>query len=37
MLIENPELDPKTELYAPSRDFQDINEGFEIIKSFING
>jgi glutaredoxin len=37
MLIENPELDPKTELYAPDRDFQNINEGFDIIKSFVKG
>jgi glutaredoxin len=28
---------PITELFAPDRDFDDINEGFEIIKSFING
>ena len=28
---------PLTELFAPDRDFDDINEGFEIIKSFING
>jgi glutaredoxin len=38
MLIESPESDePLTELFAPERDFDDINEGFEIIKSFING
>jgi len=37
MLIESPEENPVTELYAPERDFEDINEGFEIIKSFING
>ena len=37
MLIESPETEPVTELFAPDRDFQDINEGFEIIKSFING
>jgi glutaredoxin len=37
MLIENPELNPKTELYAPDRDFQNINEGFDIIKSFVKG
>ena len=35
MLIESPEKDPITELFAPDRDFEDINEGFEIIKSFI--
>jgi len=37
MLIENPEKEPVTELFAPDRDFEDIQEGFEIIKSFING
>jgi glutaredoxin len=37
MLIESPETEPVTELFAPDRDFDDINEGFEIIKSFING
>jgi glutaredoxin len=37
MLIESPEEDPKTELFAPDRDFQDINEGFEIIKNFVLG
>jgi glutaredoxin len=37
MLIESPEENPVTELFAPDRDFEDINEGFEIIKSFING
>jgi glutaredoxin len=36
MLIENPETEePLTELFAPDRDFDDINEGFEIIKSFV--
>jgi glutaredoxin len=37
MLIENPDTEPKTELYAPDRDFQNINEGFDIIKSFVKG
>jgi len=38
MLIESPESEePLSELFAPDRDFEDINEGFEIIKSFING
>jgi hypothetical protein len=37
MLIESPEENPITELFAPDRDFEDISEGFEIIKSFING
>jgi glutaredoxin len=36
MLIEDPETEePLTELFAPDRDFDDINEGFEIIKSFV--
>lgn len=36
MLIESPESDePITELFAPDRDFDNINEGFEIIKNFI--
>jgi glutaredoxin len=36
MLIEDSETEePLTELFAPDRDFDDINEGFEIIKSFI--
>lgn len=38
MLIKSPETEtPITELFAPDRDFNDINEGYEIIKSFING
>lgn len=37
MLIESPEDNPTTGLYAPERDFDDITEGFKIIKSFING
>jgi glutaredoxin len=37
MLIESPEENPETKLFAPDRDFNDINEGFEIIKSFIKG
>ena len=35
MLIESPENEPITELFAPDRDFDDINEGFEIIKAFL--
>jgi len=38
MLIKSPKSEePISELFAPDRDFEDINEGFEIIKSFING
>ena len=28
MLIESPEVNPNTELFAPDRDFDDIDEGF---------
>lgn len=35
MLIENPEIDPKSELYAPDRDFDDLEEGVGIIKEWI--
>ena len=35
MLIENPETDPKSELYAPDRDFDDLDEGVGIIKEWI--
>ena len=35
MLIENPKDEkPITELYAPDRDFEDIEEGLNIIKEF---
>ena len=35
MLIENPESDsPITGLYAPDRDFEDIDQGLNIIKEF---
>jgi glutaredoxin len=35
MLIENPESKtPKTGLYAPDRDFEDMDQGFNIIKEF---
>jgi glutaredoxin len=35
MLIENPESEkPITELYAPEKDFEDIEEGLKIIKEF---
>jgi glutaredoxin len=37
ILIEEPETDPKSELFAPDRDFEDINEGVKIIKKWING
>ena len=35
MLIENPKDEkPITELYAPDRDFEDIEQGMNIIKEF---
>jgi len=35
MLIENPDSDqPLTELFAPDRDFNDIDEGAQIIREF---
>ena len=32
MLIENPENDPKSHLYAPERDFNELEEAVKIIK-----
>ena len=35
MLIENPESEsPNTNLYAPDRDFDDVDKGLEIIKEY---
>ena len=34
MLIENPENDPKSHLYAPERDFNELEEAVNIIKEF---
>jgi glutaredoxin len=34
MLIESPEDNPTTRLFAPDRDFNDIEEGAKIIKEF---
>ena len=35
MLIENPESEtPTTGLYAPDRDFEDVDHGLKIIKEF---
>ena len=34
MLIENPEDSPVTKLMAPGRDFEDLEEGVEIIREF---
>jgi hypothetical protein len=35
MLIENPETDPISELYAPDRDYDDLEDGVEIIKEWL--
>ena len=35
MIIENPNGKSKTHLYAPERDFDQIDEGFEIIKNVL--
>jgi hypothetical protein len=37
MLIESPEDNPTTKLFAPDRDFTDIEEGAKIIKEFFEG
>jgi len=35
MLIENPESEtPITNLYAPDRDFEDVDQGLKLIKEF---
>lgn len=34
MLIENPEDKPKTQLMAPGRDFDELEEGVNIIREF---
>lgn len=35
MLVENPESEtPNTNLYAPDRDYEDIEQGVKIIKEF---
>jgi len=35
MIIESPEEDPKTHLFAPERDFMDIIDGVNIIKEHL--
>jgi hypothetical protein len=32
MIVESPDESPKSYLYAPERDFDEIDEGVEIIK-----
>jgi glutaredoxin len=34
ILIESPETNPISELYAPDRDFDELEEGLSIIKEF---
>jgi glutaredoxin len=35
MIIESPEKDPKTHLFAPERDFNEIDEGVKIIREHL--
>lgn len=35
MLIENPETEPVSELYAPERDYDDLEDGVGIIKEWL--
>jgi hypothetical protein len=34
MLIENPETEPKSHLFAPERDYNELDEAVQIIKEF---
>jgi len=34
MLIENPDTESKTELYAPERDYNELEDALKIIKEF---
>jgi hypothetical protein len=34
MLIENPEDSPKVHLYAPERDYNELEDAVKIIKEF---
>ena len=34
MLIENPETEPKSQLFAPERDYNELDEAVQIIKEF---
>lgn len=34
MLIENPEKNPKSHLYAPERDYDELEDAVKIIKEF---
>ena len=35
MIIESPEKNPKTHLYAPERDFNELDDGIKIIKEHL--
>ena len=35
MLIENPDTEPISQLFAPDRDYQDLEDGVKIIKEWI--
>ena len=35
MLIENPETEPISQLFAPDRDYQDLEDGVKIIREWI--
>lgn len=34
MLIENPEIEPKSHLYAPERDYDELEDAVKIIREF---
>lgn len=36
MIVESPEVEPKTLLFAPGKDFEDIGDGVNIIKEHFN-
>jgi hypothetical protein len=36
MIIESPDENPKTMLFAPDRDFNEIEDGVKIIKEHFN-
>jgi glutaredoxin len=35
MLIENPQTEPISELFAPERDYNELEDGVEIIKEWL--
>ena len=36
MLIENPQTEPISELFAPERDYNELEDGVEIIKEWLD-